>query len=253
MEATTGARPSGPAFGPALATPAKLVVRMADVSAHYPGRPEPALKGVSLEVPAGERVGLVGPNGSGKSTLLKSLVDLLPVTGGVVEVFGGRFARARKRVAYLPQVTEIDWRFPVTVRRLVLGGRYVHLGWLRRPTRRDQDLVNRALDRLGIAHLADRQIGQLSGGQRQRALVARAYIQEADLLLLDEPLNAVDAESQAVILDIFDELKARGASAIIATHALEFGADQVVYLSEGRRVSEPDTTHSAHTESPWTS
>src|SRR5204863_8950188 len=110
-----------------------------------------------------------------------------------VRVGGLPAGGCRHRVAYLPQRAEVDWRFPVSLRGLVLAGRYVNLGWLRRPSRYDRAVAAAAIDRLGLSELADRQIGQLSGGQQQRALLARALAQQADLLLLDEPLNAVDA------------------------------------------------------------
>jgi ABC-type Mn2+/Zn2+ transport system ATPase subunit len=105
------------------------------VGVRYAGADAPALVDVDVNVPAGARVALVGPNGSGKSTLLKAAVGLVPLAGGAIELFGGPLAACRRRVAYLPQRGELDWRFPISVRRLVLSGRYVHLGWLRRPGR----------------------------------------------------------------------------------------------------------------------
>ncbi|HEY3116763.1 MAG TPA: ABC transporter ATP-binding protein [Chloroflexota bacterium] len=199
-----------------------------------------------LEVSAGARVALVGANGAGKSTLLKAIVGLVPTTGGEVSVFGGSFRSQRHRVAYLPQVGELDWRFPVTVERLVLTGRYVHLGWIRRPGRSDRELAASTLKRLGIEDLGGRQIGQLSGGQRQRALLARALVQKADILLLDEPFNAVDAESRAVMLSVLDELRARGTTVLMATHQLDVDANQAVYLSEGKRVVQLDPSPTHH-------
>jgi manganese/zinc/iron transport system ATP- binding protein len=145
-------------------------------------------------------------------------------------------------VAYLPQRTELDWRFPVNVHRLVLTGRYVHMGWLMRPAREDQRRVSLMLEQLGIEHLAERQIGELSGGQQQRALLARALAQDADLLLLDEPLNAVDAETRAVITHVLHELKRAGKTVLAATHdlgRLEADFDSALYLSEGREVPAP--------------
>ncbi len=146
------------------------------------------------------------------------------------------------RVAYLPQRGDIDWRFPISVRRLVLGGRYVHLGWLRRPGAQDREISDRVMERLGILDLAGRQIGELSGGQQQRALLARALAQESDLLLLDEPLAAVDASTQGVVFDVLEELRARGKTLVVATHDLERLAEEfdgVLYLKDGR-LSEPE-------------
>jgi len=212
-----------------------LVVRA--VSAGYPGTEGLALRGVSLRVPAASRVALVGPNGSGKSTLLKAVVGLLPARDGEVSVYGNAVAACHHRVAYLPQRGDVDWRFPINVRKLVTTGRYVHLGWLRRPGRRDREVVGAVMERLGIAHLADRQVGQLSGGQQQRALLARALVQEADLLLLDEPLNAVDAGTREEISSVLAELKADGKTLVVATHDLGSLAneyDGVLYLRDGR-------------------
>jgi manganese/zinc/iron transport system ATP- binding protein len=222
-----------------------------DLWARYPGAETAALRGVSVSIPRGARVALVGPNGAGKSTLLKAAVGLVPITQGRLNLLGGTFRGHRRRVAYLPQVGEIDWRFPVTVRRMVLTGRYVHLGWLRRPGRRDREQADAMLDRLGIADLDNRQIGQLSGGQRQRVLLARALAQEADLLLLDEPFNAVDEASRNVIRRMLDDLRDEGRTVVFATHGLDVEADGIVYLSQGRRVAEPDPGEGQHVETPW--
>jgi manganese/zinc/iron transport system ATP- binding protein len=225
----------------AAADPAAIEVRDARVA--YPDEPErEALEGVSLRVPAGMHVALVGPNGSGKSTLLKAIAGVLDLLSGDIRVHGQPVAACLHRVAYLAQRGEIDWRFPVDVAGLVMTGRYVHLGWLRRPSSADRQRVAAALDRLGIGHLAHRQIGQLSGGQQQRALLARALVQEADVLLLDEPLNAVDAETRATVADVMGELRAAGRTVVAATHdlgRLETDYDAAIFLSEGREVPAP--------------
>ena len=212
------------------------------LSARYPGTDILALSDVSLRAPAGSRIALVGANGAGKSTLLKAAAGLLPIAAGELRVFGQPVGSCHHRVAYLPQRGELDWRFPVSVRRLVLTGRYVHLGWLRRPTRQDEAAAAAALDRLGLATLADRQIAELSGGQQQRAMLARALAQDADLLLLDEPLNAVDAETRAIVGEVLDDLRRRGKTALVATHdlgRLETEYDGALYLSGGRPVAPP--------------
>ena len=217
-----------------------LLVRQ--VSAGHPGSEQPALEGVSLTVPVGARAALVGPNGAGKSTLLKAVAGLLPVRAGEIRIFGHPVGACHHRVAYLPQRGEIDWRFPISVRRLVLTGRYVHLGWLRRPGPHDWALADAVLEQLGLAGLAERQIGQLSGGQQQRALLARALAQQADLLLLDEPLNAVDAETREVVARVLDSLQRQGKTFLVATHdlgRLEADFDQALYLSGGRVVPAP--------------
>ena len=219
--------------GPVPGAPALLA---RSVGAGYAGSSGLALRGISLRVPAGTRVALVGPNGSGKSTLLKAVAGLLPVCSGEVRVYGDPIDACHHRVAYLPQRGEVDWRFPISVRKLVMTGRYVHLGWVRRPRYRDREIVSDILDRLGLSHLAERQIGQLSGGQQQRALLARALVQEGDLLLLDEPLNAVDAHTRETISEVLFSVRQAGKTTIIATHDLvslasEF--DGALYLREG--------------------
>ena len=202
-----------------------------------------ALQQVCLRVPVGSRIALVGPNGAGKSTLLKSIAGLLRPRGGRIQVYGMPVGTCRHRVAYLPQRGEIDWRFPITVRDMVTTGRFVHLGWLKRPSAADRALVDRELARLGLTPLAHRQIGQLSGGQQQRLLLARALVQGADLLLLDEPLNAVDVATREVVSSLLGELRAEGKTAIVATHdlgRLAHDYDGVVYLAEGCEVAPPE-------------
>lgn len=221
---------------PVPGAPALLARR---VSAGYPGTAGLALREVGLRIPAGTRVALVGPNGSGKSTLLKAIAGLLPVRSGDIRVYGNAVGACHHRVSYLPQRGEVDWRFPISMRKLVMTGRYVHLGWLKRPGREDREIVAGVLERLGLVPLAERQIGQLSGGQQQRALLARALVQEADLLLLDEPLNAVDAATRAAISGVISELRKGGKTMVMATHDLASLAsefDGALYLREGREV-----------------
>lgn len=220
--------------------PGEAAVSVADLSVGITGNGRLALSGVNLTVPIGSRIALVGPNGAGKSTLLKTIVGILKPRSGTVRVYGMPVATCLHRVAYLPQRDEIDWRFPMTVRSLIQTGRYVHLGWLKRPGEEDWRLVNQEIDRLDLDDLADRQIGQLSGGQQQRTLLARALVQGADLLLLDEPMNAVDTETRAILTGVLDDLRAAGKTAIIATHdigRLESDFDSALFLADGREVS----------------
>jgi ABC-type Mn2+/Zn2+ transport system ATPase subunit len=158
----------------------------------YPGTDKAALNNVNLIVPVGASLALVGPNGAGKSTLFKAISGFLPIRSGTIRIFGHRLGECHHRVVYLPQRSEIDWEFPISVMELVLTGRYVYQGWFKRTSRTDVGIGLDALKELNVADLADRQISQLSGGQQQRVLIARALAQKADLLLLDEPLNAVD-------------------------------------------------------------
>ncbi len=199
-------------------------------------------------MPAGARVALVGPNGAGKSTLLKAVVGLLPARAGTIRIYGRPVGASPQLVAYLPQRGEIDWRFPISVRKLVLTGRYVRLGWLRRPGRRDWALVDELLEQLGLQELADRQIGLLSGGQQQRALLARALAQEARLLLLDEPLNALDAETRLLLARVLEALSHQGTAFVVATHDLGWlgtDFDRVLYLHDGRAMHLPSAARHA--------
>jgi ABC-type Mn2+/Zn2+ transport system ATPase subunit len=226
-------------------------LRLRGLRVAHPGAPTAALESCTLEVSSASRVALVGPNGAGKSTLLKAVAGLLPAQAGSIAIFGLPVGACHHRVAYLPQRGEIDWRFPVTLRRLVLGGRYVHLGWLRGPSAADRAIADEMIERLGLGHLAERQIGELSGGQQQRALLARALAQEADLLLLDEPFNAVDAATRARIVAILDEQQRAGKTALVATHDLdrlseEF--DRVVTLRDGRLAGDVPAAHYRHLE-----
>jgi len=205
---------------PDLRVIARTTLEVTDLRVRYERATSAALDGVSVAIPEGARVALVGANGSGKSTLLKAIVGLVPVQSGSIRIGGDGVSDWRRRVAYLPQVGELDWRFPVSVERLVVTGRYVHLAWWQRPGRRDVELARAALKQVGVSNLADRQIGQLSGGQRQRVLLARALAQGADILLLDEPFNAVDAESRSVVLQVLDELQRAGTTLVIAMHDL---------------------------------
>ncbi|MFW6260960.1 MAG: metal ABC transporter ATP-binding protein [Spirochaetota bacterium] len=202
------------------AEPNEPALAISDVDFRYKGSDRDALHDVELAVEPGEKVALVGPNGSGKSTLLKLIIGLEPLAHGSISVYGHRATECRHRVSIVPQRSTVDWQFPVTVRQVVLMGRYVHLGWLKRPGKVDSEIVEHALERMRIPELADRQVGELSGGQQQRVMLARTLAHDADLLLLDEPLNHVDLTTQELIFHTLEELCSRGKTAIVSTHDL---------------------------------
>ena len=181
-----------------------------------------ALVDTSLTLEPGRVCGLVGMNGSGKSTLFKSIMGVVRHETGSIRIFGGPPEKARKdaAVSYVPQSETVDWTFPISVREVVMMGRYGTQNWMRTPRARDRDAVAAALARVELTELADRQIGQLSGGQRKRAFVARAIAQEASLLLLDEPFAGVDKRTEATITRLLRELTSAGASVLISTHDL---------------------------------
>ncbi len=189
---------------------------------------------VDGEVRPGEAVALIGPNGAGKSTLIKGVLGLVPVVSGRIEVLGTTPARARRRVAYVPQADTLDPDFPVTVAQVVLMGRYREVGWIRRPGAADRQVAADALAAVGLAERAGERFGTLSGGQRQRVLLARAIAQQPALLLLDEPFNGVDAVSQEALLAALAGLRARGAAVVVSTHDLalaHLACDEVCLLN----------------------
>ncbi|HCS60731.1 MAG TPA: ABC transporter [Microbacterium sp.] len=194
-----------------------------------------ALDDVSLHVEAGRVTGLIGMNGSGKSTLFKTIIGLVRPARGEVRLDGADPASARRRglIGYVPQSEDVDWTFPVSVRDVVMMGRYGSQGFIRRARPADRAAVDEALERVELTDLADRQIGQLSGGQRKRAFVARGIAQGARILLLDEPFAGVDKRSEATIVRLLRELAASGSTVLVSTHdlhALPSLADEAVLL-----------------------
>jgi manganese/iron transport system ATP-binding protein len=184
-----------------------------------------ALENVSLEVQTGERVAVIGPNGAGKSTLLKLVAGMLKPTSGQVNVYG-HASHEHICIGYAPQRNQIDWAFPVTVMDVVMMGRAGKIGLLRWPRRRDWDLARHSLERVHALHLADKQIGELSGGQQQRVFIARALAQEAELLLMDEPLAGLDIPGQEQIFEILETLRQDKVTILLATHDLNLAAER---------------------------
>ena len=180
---------------------------------------------VDLDVPAGELVTIVGPNGAGKSTLLKAALGLIPVASGTVRVFGNPMKSQRSLVAYVPQRESVDWDFPVTALDVVTMGRYGALGWCRPVRRRQKNEAMEALERVGLADMASRQISQLSGGQQQRVFLARALAQDAQLFLMDEPLASVDAATEQAIVDVLRSLRSEGRTVVVVHHDLQTVTD----------------------------
>lgn len=202
--------------------PTKPCVRLRQVTVSYDG--VTALDGVTLALSAGDQVAVVGPNGAGKSTLFNVIAGTLKPTQGTVTIYGSG-PQGHICVGYVPQRNRIDWRFPVTVQDVVMMGRVGKIGLLRWPRRQDRRLVEGALTRVGMSAFANRQIGELSGGQQQRVFLARALAQEAELLLLDEPLTGLDLPSQEAILDLLAELRRQQVTVLVATHDLNQAAE----------------------------
>ena len=179
-----------------------------------------ALRNISLSIDTGKIVGIVGPNGAGKSTLIKAVLGLTPIDDGNIKIYGQTLNEMRKRVAYVPQRANIDWNFPIIVKKTVLLGTYPRLGILKRPKRKDKEWAMECLRKVGMEEYANRQIGELSGGEQQRVFVARALAQKADCYFLDEPFVGIDVTSENIIINILRGLRKEGKTIFVVHHDL---------------------------------
>ena len=195
------------------------------LAAAYDG--EPVLEDVSFEVAPGRSVCVLGPNGGGKTTLFLALLGELEPVAGRVEVSG--------RPAYVAQTDRTRLDFPVTALDVALMGTLANGRWWLPPRRADRDAARAALDRVGLGDQAGVRFGELSGGQRQRALLARALVQDAAVLLLDEPLSGVDPASATSIERVFGELRAAGRTLLVASHDVESARSYDLVLCLNRR------------------
>lgn len=198
----------------------KNAIDIKNVTVRYQGKV--ALETATASVPEKAICGLVGMNGAGKSTLFKAIMAAVPLTTGSVKLAGHTVKTAQKKgiVAYVPQTEAVDWNFPVSVRDVVMMGRYGFMDIFRWAKKYDHEAVTKALERVHLTDFADRQIGQLSGGQRKRVFVARALAQGASILLLDEPFAGVDAKTEASLVELLRELQKQGVTTLIAAHDL---------------------------------
>ena len=203
-----------------------------DMTVAYHRRP--VLWDIDYNAPPGKLVAIVGPNGAGKSTLIKAVLNLVPAVSGRVKFFGQPYKKQRARVGYVPQRTSVDWDFPVNALDVVTMGLYRSIGWFRPVRKKHHQQAIEALDRVGMADYATRQISQLSGGQQQRVFLARALAQEADLYLMDEPFAGVDAATERAIVAVLKELKELGKTAMVVHHDLQTVSeyfDEVILLN----------------------
>lgn len=196
-----------------------MALTINDLTVAYNSRP--ALWDVDLDVPEGSLMAIVGPNGAGKSTLIKSALDLIPRAAGDARFYGKPYAQARELVGYVPQRSSVDWDFPTSVLDVVTMGLYGKIGWFRRTNKDHIKKAQYALEQVGLADLAERQISQLSGGQQQRTFLARALVQDAQIYFMDEPFAAVDAVTERAIVNILRELRARNKTVIVVHHDLQ--------------------------------
>jgi ABC-type Mn2+/Zn2+ transport system ATPase subunit len=217
----------------------QTAVECVGVSARYSKQKAWALQDITTTIVHGEHVGIIGGNGAGKSTFLKAIAGLLPTTHKRFQVFGKQAGFCQHRVTYLPQRSNIDWSFPVSVKTFILAGRYIYLGWLKRPGAEDHKLAKEVIDLLQLQHLQSRLIGDLSGGQQQRVLIARTLVHDAEMLLLDEPLNAIDTETQDIVLNILKTLKHNKKTVVMTAHEADPEShefNQILYFQEGRLI-----------------
>jgi manganese/zinc/iron transport system ATP- binding protein len=193
-----------------------IAIEVHDLSVAYDQKP--VLWDIDLEIATGSLTAIVGPNGAGKSTLLKAILGLLKTTSGYVSICNTGVSH---HVGYVPQRESVDWDFPISVREVVLMGRYGKRGLFRRITKEDKEIAHQCLERVGMEPFADRQIGQLSGGQQQRVFIARTLAQEADIYLMDEPFSGIDATTERTIVQILHELQSQGKTIVAVHHDLQ--------------------------------
>jgi manganese/zinc/iron transport system ATP- binding protein len=203
----------------ASAKDAEWAIEVEDLTVAYTD--EPVLWDVDLRIPAGVKMSIVGPNGAGKSTLIKAIMGLVRPVAGEVRLFGRRYDRVRGEIAYVPQRSSLEWDFPTDVLDVVMMGTYGDLGWFRRAGSRQRAEAIEALGKVDMEEFNRRPIAQLSGGQQQRVLLARALVQGADIYMLDEPFQGVDAPTERAIIGVLDELADTGKTIVVVHHDLQ--------------------------------
>lgn len=193
----------------------KEIVKLKDISVEYGGIP--ALHDHNLSVYSDDFIGIIGPNGGGKTTLLKVILGLVKPVKGKIEVFGKSPEKARNRIGYVPQMTEFDPDFPISVWDTVLMGRLSYKGFFKFYSKKDFEVTDGALKVVEMLDMKDRKIGDLSGGERQRVFIARALASEPELLLLDEPTASIDPQMKTGIYELLKDLK-QNMAIILVTH-----------------------------------
>ncbi|OAB55958.1 manganese ABC transporter ATP-binding protein [Phormidium willei BDU 130791] len=193
-------------------------IAVKQLNVHY--REIEALRNINLDIQPGRLTAIIGPNGAGKSSLLKAMLGLIPTTTGQVHSAGKPLTQQLKRVAYVPQRSQIDWTFPATVSDVVMMGRIRKTGWFQRYSPTSRRLATAALDRVKMGEFIHRPIGELSGGQQQRVFLARSLAQEAEIFCFDEPFTGVDRKTETILFKIFRELADSGKIVLVVNHDL---------------------------------
>lgn len=200
------------------------IVDIQDVTVSY--RDNVALNSISLKIHEGEMLAIAGPNGAGKTTLLTAINGLGKLLQGSVSIFGIQMERRtatqlRKEIGYVPQIINPDSRMPMRVREVILLGRYGRMGLLRKPSRKDREVVEKVVELIGIEDLLQRPIGHLSGGEQKKVSIARALAQEPRILLLDEPISNLDINAQQSILNLIEQIHEReNLTTVVVMHHL---------------------------------
>lgn len=194
------------------------MIKVENLSVSYYGLT--VVEDINFEFKPGSLIGIIGPNGAGKSTMLKAILDLIPKDSGQASLNGEPLISHLKKIAYVPQRSDLDWDFPIDVFNTVLMGTYPKLGLFKKPKEAEKALAKESLKRVKMLDYSKQQIGELSGGQQQRVFLARALAQEADVFFLDEPFVGIDVDSEKEIIKILKELKAEGKTVFVVHHDL---------------------------------
>jgi zinc transport system ATP-binding protein len=192
------------------------IISLRNVGVSYEGHA--ALEGVNLDIYDDDFIGIIGPNGGGKSSLVKAIMGAVE-HGGEIEISDILRKSNHYKIGYMPQVSQFDMRFPISIEEVVLSGLQTEKGFFGRYTAKDKELAHKTLEKMGIAELASRPIGEVSGGEMQRALLCRAIISEPKLLILDEPTNFVDNSFEREFYAMVQELS-HNMAVMIVSHDL---------------------------------
>lgn len=214
-----------------------IVVHIKNINVSYGDKK--VLDDFSVNFFKGKRIGVIGANGSGKSTLLKAMIGFLKLENGEILFWGNSLKKERNKIAYLPQRESVDWDFPASVLDVVVMGLYKDLGFWKMIGKRHKEKAMMYLEKVQMVDFAQKHISELSGGQQQRVFLARAFAQEADLYLLDEPFAGIDVSSEEIIADLLIELQRKNKTIIMVHHQIDTLSkyfDEVLMVKNGKNM-----------------